>query len=314
MRTGPNGAERNNMKKYIVDEEEQGKRLDVYIVSKDSDVTRTSAQRQIEQGNVTINGKRTTKVSYKVSDGDEIEIEEKEPVEIELKAQDIPVDIVYEDNDIIVVNKPKGMVVHPANGNPDGTLVNAIMAICKDSLSGIGGEIRPGIVHRLDKDTSGLLIVAKNDMAHVNMSEQIKRHEVKKTYIALVRGVVKENEATIDMPIGRSNSDRKKMAVTKNGKNAVTHIKVLKRYDKYTLLEVNIETGRTHQIRVHLAHIGYPVIGDYIYSNGKNEFGIVGQCLHAKSLEFKHPITGEDMKLEAPLPAYFKNVINELDK
>jgi len=188
------------------------------------------------------------------------------------------------------------------------------MAICKDSLSGIGGEIRPGIVHRLDKDTSGLLIVAKNDMAHVNMSEQIKRHEVKKTYIALVRGVVKENEATIDMPIGRSNSDRKKMAVTKNGKNAVTHIKVLKRYDKYTLLEVNIETGRTHQIRVHLAHIGYPVIGDYIYSNGKNEFGIVGQCLHAKSLEFKHPITGEDMKLEAPLPAYFKNVINELDK
>ena len=302
------------MKKYIVDEEEQGKWLDVYIVSKDSDVTRTSAQRQIEQGNVTINGKRTTKVSYKVSDGDEIEIEEKEPVEIELKAQDIPVDIVYEDKDIIVVNKPKGMVVHPANGNPDGTLVNAIMAICKDSLSGIGGEIRPGIVHRLDKDTSGLLIVAKNDMAHVNMSEQIKRHEVKKTYIALVRGVVKENEATIDMPIGRSNSDRKKMAVTKNGKNAVTHIKVLKRYDKYTLLEVNIETGRTHQIRVHLAHIGYPVIGDYIYSNGKNEFGIVGQCLHAKSLEFKHPITGEDMKLEAPLPAYFKNVINELDK
>ena len=302
------------MKKYIVDEEEQGKRLDVYIVSKDSDVTRTSAQRQIEQGNVTINGKKTTKVSYKVSNGDEIEIEEKEPVEIELKAQDIPVDIVYEDKDIIVVNKPKGMVVHPANGNPDGTLVNAIMAICKDSLSGIGGEIRPGIVHRLDKDTSGLLIVAKNDMAHVNMSEQIKRHEVKKTYIALVRGIVKENEATIDMPIGRSNSDRKKMAVTKTGKNAVTHIKVLKRYDKYTLLEVNIETGRTHQIRVHLAHIGYPVIGDYIYSNGKNEFGIVGQCLHAKSLEFKHPITGEDMKLEAPLPAYFKNVINELDK
>ena len=187
------------------------------------------------------------------------------------------------------------------------------MAICKDSLSGIGGEIRPGIVHRLDKDTSGLLIVAKNDMAHVNMSELIKRHEVKKTYIALVRGVVKENEATIDMPIGRSNSDRKKMAVTKNGKNAVTHIKVLKRYDKYTLLEINIETGRTHQIRVHLAHIGYPVIGDYIYSNGKNEFGIVGQCLHAKSLEFKHPITGKDMKLEAPLPEYFEKVLQELD-
>ena len=205
------------------------------------------------------------------------------------------------------------MVVHPANGNPDGTLVNAIMDICKDSLSGIGGEIRPGIVHRLDKDTSGLLIVAKNDMAHVKMSEQIKNHEVKKTYIALVRGVIKENEATIDMPIGRSTSDRKKMAVTKNGKNAVTHIKVLKRYDKYTLLEINIETGRTHQIRVHLSHIGYPIIGDSTYSNGKNEFGVEGQCLHAKSLEFKHPITKKEMKLEAPLPKYFQDIIKKLD-
>ena len=301
------------MKNYIVSKEEQGKRIDVYIASKDNETTRTSAQRQIEQGNVLVNQKKLNKASYKVCEGDEIQIEEQEPVEIELKAQDIPVDIIYEDKDIIVVNKPKGMVVHPANGNPDGTLVNAIMSICKDSLSGIGGEIRPGIVHRLDKDTSGLLIVAKNDMAHVNMSEQIKRHEVKKSYIALVRGIVKENEATIDMPISRSNSDRKKMAVSKNGKNAVSHIRVLKRYDKYTLLEVNIETGRTHQIRVHLAHIGYPIIGDYIYSNGKNEFGIVGQCLHAKSLEFKHPITGKDMKLEASLPEYFEEVIKKLD-
>ena len=218
-------------------------RLDVYISSKDENMTRSSAQRQIINGNVFVNGKKITKVAYKVSENDEIVVEKEEAKEIELKAQDIPIDVVYEDNDIIVVNKPKGMVVHPANGNPDGTLVNAVMAICKDSLSGIGGEIRPGIVHRLDKDTSGLLIVAKNDKAHVNMSEQIKKHEVKKTYVALVRGVVKENEATIDMPIGRSNSDRKKMAVTKTGKNAVTHIKVLKRYDKYTLLEINIETG-----------------------------------------------------------------------
>ena len=288
-------------------------RLDVYISSKDENMTRSSAQRQIINGNVFVNGKKITKVAYKVSENDEIVVEKEEAKEIELKAQDIPIDVVYEDNDIIVVNKPKGMVVHPANGNPDGTLVNAVMAICKDSLSGIGGEIRPGIVHRLDKDTSGLLIVAKNDKAHVNMSEQIKKHEVKKTYVALVRGVVKENEATIDMPIGRSNSDRKKMAVTKTGKNAVTHIKVLKRYDKYTLLEINIETGRTHQIRVHLAYIGYPIIGDYIYSNGKNEFGIIGQCLHAKSLEFKHHITGEKMKLEAPLPDYFQKVIEELD-
>ena len=299
------------MKKYIVNE--SGKRLDAYISSQDEEITRTSAQRLIEQGNILVNGKKQ-KVSYKVSNGDIITIEEVEPQEIELKAQEIPIEIIYEDTDIIVVNKPKGMVVHPANGNPDGTLVNAIMAICKDSLSGIGGEIRPGIVHRLDKDTSGLLIVAKNDKAHVNMSEQIKNHEVKKTYMALVRGCVKENEATIDMPIGRSNSDRKKMAVNKNGKNAVTHIKVLKRYDKYTLLEINIETGRTHQIRVHLSHIGFPVIGDYIYSNGKNEFGVMGQCLHAKELEFKHPISGNDMKLQAPLPKYFEDILKKLDK
>ena len=299
------------MKEYIVNE--KGKRLDAYISSQDEDVTRTAAQRLIEQGNVLVNGKQQ-KVSYKVSMGDVITIEEVQAQEIELKAQDIPIEIIYEDKDIIVVNKPKGMVVHPANGNPDGTLVNAIMAICKDSLSGIGGEIRPGIVHRLDKDTSGLLIVAKNDKAHVNMSEQIKNHEVKKTYIALVRGIVKENEATIDMPIGRSNSDRKKMAVTKTGRNAVTHIKVLKRYDKYTLLEVNIETGRTHQIRVHLSHIGYPVIADYTYSNGKNEFGVVGQCLHAKQLQFEHPITGAQMKLEAPLPQYFQEILDKLDK
>ena len=299
------------MKKYIVNE--SGKRLDAYISSQDEEITRTSAQRLIEQGNILVNGNKQ-KVSYKVSNGDIITIEEVKPQEIELKAQEIPIEIIYEDSDIIVVNKPKGMVVHPANGNPDGTLVNAIMAICKDSLSGIGGEIRPGIVHRLDKDTSGLLIVAKNDKAHVNMSEQIKNHEVKKTYIALVRGCIKENEATIDMPIGRSNSDRKKMAVNKNGKNAVTHIKVLKRYDKYTLLEINIETGRTHQIRVHLSHIGFPVIGDYIYSNGKNEFGVMGQCLHAKELEFKHPISGNDMKLQAPLPEYFEDILKKLDK
>ena len=296
--------------KYIV--EESGKRLDAYITSIDSEITRTAAQRLIEQGNILVNGEKK-KTAYKVSNGDIITIEKEEPKEIELKAQNIPIDIIYEDDDIIVVNKPKGMVVHPANGNPDGTLVNAIMAICKDSLSGIGGEIRPGIVHRLDKDTSGLLIVAKNDRAHVNMSEQIKNHEVKKTYIALVRGVVKENEATIDMPIGRSTSDRKKMAVMKAGKNAVTHIKVLKRYNKYTLLQVNIETGRTHQIRVHLSYIGYPIIGDCTYSNGKNEFGVVGQCLHAKCLEFKHPITGAEMKLEAPLPKYFEEIIQKLD-
>ena len=299
------------MKEYIVSQEEKGKRLDTYIPSVDTDITRTSAQRLIEDGNILVNGKNA-KVSYKIQENDKISVEIPEPKQIELKAQDIPIEIIYEDSDIIVVNKPKGMVVHPANGNPDGTLVNAIMAICKDCLSGIGGEIRPGIVHRIDKDTSGLLIVAKNDNAHVKMSEQIKNHEVKKTYIALVRGVFKENEATIDMPIGRSTSDRKKMAVNKNGKNAITHIKVLKRFDKYTLLQVNIETGRTHQIRVHLSHIGYPIVGDYTYSNGKNEFDVVGQCLHAQKLEFKHPITQKDMCLEAELPQYFKDILDKL--
>ena len=300
------------MKEYIVSQEEKGKRLDTYIPSVDTDITRTSAQRLIEDGNILVNGKNA-KVSYKIQENDKISVEITEPKQIELKAQNIPIEIIYEDSDIIVVNKPKGMVVHPANGNPDGTLVNAIMAICKDSLSGIGGEIRPGIVHRIDKDTSGLLIVAKNDNAHVKMSEQIKNHEVKKTYIALVRGVFKENEATIDMPIGRSTSDRKKMAVNKNGKNAITHIKVLKRFDKYTLLKVNIETGRTHQIRVHLSTIGYPIVGDGVYSNGKNEFNVDGQMLHAESIEFAHPITGKKMKIEAPLPEYFNNVLKLLE-
>ena len=292
--------------------EETGIRLDAYITSKLEDLSRNMVQKLIKKGDILVNNKEE-KESYKVQKGDQILVVIPKPEEKGLKKQEIPLDIIYEDEDILVVNKPKGMVVHPANGNPDGTLVNAIMAICKDSLSGIGGEIRPGIVHRLDKDTSGLLIVAKNDKAHVNMSEQIKNHEVKKTYIALVRGVVKENQATIDMPIGRSNSDRKKMAVTKTGKNAVTHIKVLKRYDKYTLLEVNIETGRTHQIRVHLSYIGYPIIGDCVYSNGRNEFGVVGQCLHAKCLEFKHPITGKSMKLEAELPEYFLEILKKLE-
>ena len=204
--------------------------------------------------------------------------------------------------------------MHPANGNPDGTLVNAIMAICKGSLSGIGGEIRPGIVHRLDKDTSGVIIVAKNDKAHINLSGQIKNHEVEKTYIALVRGFVKENEASINMPIGRSTKDRKKMAVTKTGKNAITHFKVLERFANYTLLQVKIETGRTHQIRVHLSQIGYPIVGDAVYSNGKNPWGVEGQCLHAKSIRFKHPTTGKEMFIEAKIPEYFQDIIDDLKK
>ena len=299
------------MEKIVVDLDNV--RLDAYIAKKREDLSRVMVQKLIENGNVLVDGKKR-KISYKVQVGEVIELDIPEAKETGIKAEDIPLDIVYEDEDIIVVNKPKGMVVHPANGNPDGTLVNAIMAHCKGSLSGIGGEIRPGIVHRLDKDTSGLLIVAKNDKAHINMSEQIKNREVKKIYIALVRGVVSENEATINMPIGRSTKDRKKMAVRKDGKEAITHFKVLKRYANYTLLEVKIDTGRTHQIRVHMAEIGHPVVGDMVYSNGKNEFGVQGQMLHAKSLDFKHPITGKQMHLEAEVPEGFVFVLNQLDE
>ena len=304
------------MKKVIVENEEKNQRIDAYLAKKYEDMSRVAVKRLIDEEKILVNNKKT-KASYKVQENDEITIEEETPKEIELKAQNIPLEILYEDNDIIVVNKPKGMVVHPANGNPDGTLVNAVMAICHDSLSGIGGEIRPGIVHRLDKDTSGVIVVAKNDKAHINLSEQIKNHKVEKTYLALVKGFVKENEATINMPIGRSTSNRKKMAVTKSGKQAITHFKVIKRYkthkQDYALLEVKIETGRTHQIRVHLSQIGYPIVGDSTYSNGKNEWGIEGQCLHAKSLKFKHPITGKEIYIEAKLPQYYEELLRELE-
>lgn len=300
-------------KVYIVDEELVGIRIDKAVSQKDLSISRTIVDKLIKDGKILVNGK-TTKASYKLNLKDEITIKKEPPKELEIKAEAIPLDIVFEDKDILVVNKQKGLVVHPGNGNPDGTLVNAIMNYCKDSLSGIGGAIRPGIVHRIDKDTSGLLIVAKNDEAHINMSEQIKAHKVKKTYIALVRGVVKTNQATIDMPISRSTNDRTKMAVNKNGKNAITHFEVLERFKNYTLLKVNIETGRTHQIRVHLSQIGYPIVGDYVYSNGKNPFGVVGQMLHSYCLEFLHPITKEPLVLKAELPEYFQKVIETLRK
>ena len=299
------------MEQFIV--ENENIRIDKYIAEKNKDYSRTIIQKMIDEGKVLVNNKKT-KSSYKVVKGDIVCVTEYEPKEdFKLKPQKIELDIVYEDNDIIIVNKEKGMVVHPGNGNPDGTLANAILERCKGSLSGIGGTIRPGIVHRIDKDTSGLVVVAKNDNAHINISKQIQERKVEKTYIALVRGNIIENEATINMPIGRSTKDRKKMDVSKKGKEAITHFKVLKRYHGFTLLELKIETGRTHQIRVHLAQIGFPIVGDKVYSNGKNPFGIEGQMLHAAKLRFVHPTTNKMVEFEAPLPDYFKNILEKLD-
>ena len=301
------------MNRYIVKKEDMNKRIDKLISEVYKDISRVMIQKLIIEENLKVNDNKV-KASYKVNVGDIIEFNIDEPEELDIKAQDIPLDVIYEDNDIIVINKKKGMVVHPGNGRTEDTLVNALMGRCKDSLSGIGGKIRPGIIHRLDKDTSGIIVVAKNDKSHINLSEQIKNRKVNKYYIALVRGNVIENNATINMPIARSTKDRKKMAVNEKGKEAITHFKVLKRYNGYTLLEIKIDTGRTHQIRVHLSEIGYPVVGDEVYSNGKNKFGVKGQCLHAKRIEFIHPVTNKKMVLEAELPVYFKNILKELDE
>ena len=300
------------MKEYTVESDKCNIRLDKIITELDNTISRTAVKRLIEENKIKVNGKQQ-KPSYEVKEGDLIQIEEDVPKESHIIAQDIPLEIIYEDNDILVINKPKGMVVHPGNGNPDGTLANAVMGICGDSLSGIGGEIRPGIIHRLDKDTSGVIVIAKNDKAHIDISNQIKNRTTSKKYIALVRGQIKEEEATINMPIGRSQKDRKKMAVRKDGKEAITHFKVLKRYKDYTLLELKIDTGRTHQIRVHMAEIGHPVVGDYIYSNGKNPFNVTGQMLHSKTIEFVHPTTKNKVIFEAPIPEYFEKILENLE-
>ncbi len=295
--------------------ETAGERLDKVISENTPGLSRSSAQKLIEDALVTLNGKTVSK-SRKTSQGDVISFVLPEPKELEAVAQDIPVEIVYEDDSLLVVNKPKGMVVHPAAGNPDKTLVNALLFHCKGRLSSINGVIRPGIVHRIDKDTSGLLIVAKTDDAHTFLAEQIKEHSFRREYRAVVIGKMPRDEGTVDAPLGRSRNDRKKQAVNGlNPRNAVTHYKVLERYPGYDFCSFTLETGRTHQIRVHCAHLGHPVAGDLVYGPQKcNIPGLEGQCLHAAVIGFIHPVTKEYMEFSAPLPDYFINVLKKINK
>ncbi|WP_122789745.1 RluA family pseudouridine synthase [Intestinibacillus sp. Marseille-P6563] len=302
------------MNKQIISRpEDKGKRLDTFLAEQCEDLTRNMAQIMIESGRVTSNEK-VLKKNYKLSGNEVIDIEVVEPQSTEIVPENLPLDIVYEDADIIVINKKRGMVVHPAVGNWTGTLVNALMYHCGDRLSGINGEIRPGIVHRIDKDTSGLLVVAKNDFAHQHLADQIARHEVKRDYEAVLYGILRENSGTINQPIGRHKTDRKKMAVIADGKPAITHYNVLKRYTGYTHTAFALETGRTHQIRVHAAFIGHPIIGDPVYGVKKDRFTYLnGQCLHANHLTLMHPRTNIIMEFDASRPDYFESVIAKLE-
>ena len=287
-------------------------RIDKYLSQTELGLSRSAAANLIEAENVLVNGKAVNK-KHKLMQGDIISVSVPDPVEYEAKAENIPLDIVFEDDYLLVVNKPKGMVVHPAAGNYEGTLVNALLYHCKDSLSGINGVMRPGIVHRIDKDTSGLLIVAKNDFSHALLAEQIKEHSFTREYEAVVFGNLKDDSGTVDAPIGRNPNDRKKMCVTqKNSKNAVTHWEVIERFKSYTYIKCKLETGRTHQIRVHMAYIGHPVAGDSVYGVKKEKTGFEGQCLHARKIGFVHPSSGKYMEFESDLPEYFKNFLKKL--
>ena len=297
---------------FKVNEDSVGTRLDVFISNKFDDKTRSYIQGIIEGETVSVNGK-CRKSNYKLKLADAVALFIPEAVELNIKAEEIPLDVLYEDVDVIVINKPQDMVVHPAPGNYSGTLVNALLNHCKD-LSGINGIIRPGIVHRIDKDTSGALIVAKNDNAHNALAKQFKEHSITRSYLAIVEGIIKTDEGTIDMPIGRHPKDRIKMGVVESGKKAVTHYKVIERFTSHTLVECNLETGRTHQIRVHMAKIGHPLVGDLIYGYKKQSFNLKGQVLHAKRLGFIHPSTNEYMEFDSPLPAYFEKLITKLRK
>lgn len=291
---------------------EDENRVDKFLDIKMSDISRSFLQKTIKSNGVMVNG-NVVKANYKVKDGDKIELIIPDSIEPDILPEDIPLDIIYEDKDILIVNKPKGMVVHPAAGHYTGTLVNAIMYHCKDSLSGINGVMRPGIVHRIDMDTTGSLIVCKNDISHQFISDLLKTHDITRKYHAIVHGVLKDDEGIIDAPIGRHPTDRKKMSVNhKNGKNAITHYKVLQRFSNYTYIECQLETGRTHQIRVHMSSINHPLLGDNIYSNMKSKFKLQGQTLHAKNLGFIHPTKGVYMEFDAPLPEYFENLVRIL--
>ena len=286
----------------VLDVEQAGERLDVFC-ARAGDMTRSAVQRMIAEGDIRLNG-GPAKANQKLKMNDKVTVLLRPAAEVDIVPEDKPIDIVYEDNDIAVIDKPKGMVVHPAPGNPSGTLVNALMYHLS-GLSGIGGELRPGIVHRIDKLTSGLIVVAKNDMAHTSLAAQLKEHSARRTYIAIVDGNIKEDSGTVDAPIGRHPVDRKRMAVVKDGREAVTHWRVLERYGAYTLVEARLETGRTHQIRVHMAHIKHPVAGDVVYGSAKPRLGLEGQALHAARLELTHPGTGERMTFKAKVPEYF---------
>ena len=299
---------------YIICAEESGERIDALLARHIEELSRSAVQRLIGEGRVTLGGE-SVKKNGRAEKGDCFLLRLPALAEVPLVPQDIPLDVVYEDGDLIVVNKPRGLVVHPAPGHPDGTLVNALLFHCGDSLSGIGGEKRPGIVHRIDKDTSGLLIAAKNDAAHQALARQLADHSLYREYEAVVRGAMREDAGRIDAPVGRCPTDRKRMAVNvKNGRSAVTHWEVLARYRGYTHLRCRLETGRTHQIRVHMASIGHPLLGDFTYGAPSPDKGLEGQCLHARRLHFTHPSTGEEITLETPLPAYFTEVLKRLGR
>ena len=293
--------------------EEKGRRLDQFLAEQLEELTRSAAQRLAEEEHVLLNGKPLKK-NYKMTGCETLEVHLPDPEPIDAVPQNIPLDIAYEDEDLLVINKPKGMVVHPAPGNLDGTVVNAVLYHCGESLSGIGGAFRPGIVHRIDKDTSGLLIIAKNDRAHLYLSEQLKDHTLARTYEAVVIGGLKEDKGTVNAPIGRSPKDRKKMAIVPDGRHAVTHYEVLARYPGYTHIRCKLETGRTHQIRVHMASLGHPIVGDEVYGPSKSKFDLRGQCLHARELTFLHPADGQPRLIKSDLPDYFTDLLHKLGR